>query len=122
MSEAPSALEGSPAFEAAAQDLERRTTMSRLEARGTLRLALKEAGLLPKTVAARPMLAVLEKILPGMLALRRVKDAPEVCRALAALVRALPEGEPLDADTPEKVFARIGGPASERRPRSGPRT
>ena len=49
-------------FERAADELEVLSRMSRLEARGTLRLALKDAGLVPKTVNAKAMLVVLDRI------------------------------------------------------------
>ena len=79
--------DGSPAFERVADELERRSQLSRLETRGTLRLALKEAGLLPKLVTSRSMLVVIELILPAMLARRAVRDAAEVCRALTICER-----------------------------------
>ena len=98
----------SPVFERAADELERLSRMSRLEARGTLRLALKEAGLLPKTVNARAILIVLERILGPLLTRRGVQDAPEICRSIATVVRGLTSETSYDVETPEKVFARIG--------------
>jgi len=104
--------DGSPAFEWAADELEKLSRLSRLEARGTLRIALKEAGLLPKGVNYRSMLVVFERVLPQMLGRRGVKDAPEICRVMAGLLRdrAGMEGSS-DMDTPEKVFARMGRPS-----------
>jgi hypothetical protein len=98
----------SPVFERAADELELLSGMKRLEARGTLRLALKDAGLIPKTVNAKAMLVVLDRILPQLLARRGVPGAPEMCKSIAAVVRAMTSETVVDIDTPEKVFARIG--------------
>ncbi len=98
----------SPVFERAADELERLSRLSRLEARGTLRLALKEAGLLPKTVNTRAILIVLDRILSPLLTRRGVQGAPEICRSIATVVRGLTSETSYDVETPEKVFARIG--------------
>lgn len=98
----------SPVFERVADELEVTSRMSRLEARGTLRLALKDAGLVPKTVNAKAMLVVLERILPALLNRRGIQGASEVCRALCQVVRSLTSESTYDGETPEKVFARIG--------------
>lgn len=98
----------SPVFERTADELEVLTSMSRLEARGTLRLALKDAGLIPKTVNAKAMLVVLERILPQLLTRRGVQGAPDMCRSISRIVRSLTSDTSYEVDTPEKVFARIG--------------
>jgi len=98
----------SPVFERTADELEALSSMSRLEARGTLRLALKDAGLVPKTVNAKAMLVVLDRILPQLLTRRGVQSAPEMCRSISGVVRSLTSETSYDLDTPEKVFARIG--------------
>lgn len=97
----------SPVFERAADELEVLSRLSRLEARGTLRLALKDAGLVPKTVNAKAMLVVLERVLPQLLARRGVQGAAEICRTISGIVRSLTSETSYDVDTPEKVFARI---------------
>lgn len=101
----------SPVFERVADELEVMSRMSRLEARGTLRIALKDAGLVPKTVNAKAMLVVLERILPALLNRRGIHGASEVCRALCQVVRSLTSETAYDGETPEKVFARIGQPS-----------
>lgn len=108
--------EGSPSFERVADELLRRSRLSRLETRGTLRLALKIAGLLPKTVTSRSMMVVLERILPEMLARRGVRDAEELCDALVVFERIHGANDPPE-DSPETVFARLAGarPASSTR-------
>lgn len=97
----------SPVFERAADELEVLSRMSRLEARGTLRLALKEAGLIPKTINAKSMLVVLERVLPQLLLRRGVSTGPDMCRAISSVVRSLTSETTRDFDTPEKVFSRI---------------
>lgn len=99
-------MAGSAAFERVCQALEQDTALDRLQARGTVRLALKEAGLDPAGVTGAQMAVVLEKLLPRELEVRGVHGSAEVC---AALVRQLAApglvSEP--AETPEAVFARL---------------
>jgi hypothetical protein len=83
----------SAAFEAACTCLEQGGALDRLAARGTIRIALKQAGLEPKAVTARQLAVVLEKLLPAELASRGVASPDELCAR---------------ADTPEAVFARLG--------------
>ncbi len=66
-------------FDLAAERLEHHTGFDRLEARGTLRLALKSAGLNAKSVTAGQLCVVLEKVMPGELEKRGVSDAAVVC-------------------------------------------
>lgn len=80
-----------PAFERAADLLERETPFDRLAARGTVRLALRDAGLDARSVSAAQMLQVVQTRLGGELAARGVPDASAVCAriatGLAVLVR-----------------------------------
>jgi hypothetical protein len=66
-------------FDFVAGELERRTDLARLEARGTVRLALKEAGLDARGVTREQMLVTLEKILPGEIRTRGVEQPDPVC-------------------------------------------
>lgn len=100
--------EGSRVFERVAEELERLSKLSRLEARGTLRFALREAGFLPKNVSPRSMIVVLEKTLPPLLLKRGVRDAGTICYQIGILVRETMGMESSEGDTPERVFARIG--------------
>ncbi len=91
-------------FENASNLLEELTVLSRLEARGTLRIALKAAGFDPKDLAREPMLVVVTKILPNELANRGIEDAESTC---AELARRISESDGDTAPTsPEDVFAR----------------
>lgn len=95
----------SPAFELACEVLERDTSLDRLEARGTIRLALKQAGLESRSVTPDQMTVVVESLLPRELASRGVDDG--VCAALGEKLAGLETSD--GAETPEAVFARLGG-------------
>lgn len=98
----------SRAFEWTCAELESTSFLNKLEARGTVRLALKEAGLQANHVTPAQMSVMTERILPGELRNRGVKDADEICRALAAGLRALPvRGGEGAQETPEDVFRRL---------------
>jgi hypothetical protein len=98
------------AFDFAAEEIERQSDLATLEARGTLRLALKEAGFDPNRIGARDLAAVVEKALPRELAVRGVPDGEDVCRRIAASLAGLDEPEDgCDDASPESVFARLAG-------------
>src|SRR4030095_6644214 len=61
-------------FDFVCGQIERATELSTLEARGTVRLALKAAGMDPKSVGASQMRVVLEKVMPGELKNRGCPD------------------------------------------------
>jgi len=60
-------------FDAVADALEAQSPLDGLAARGTLRLALKSAGLDPKGVTPEQMRVVLERVLPGELETRSAR-------------------------------------------------
>jgi len=96
------------AFEWFCDNLETATNFDRLEARGTVRIALKRAGLEAKTLSADQAKVVLEKLMPEELGARGIADASSIC---SGLVRRLAEIAAPDADavgsTPEAIFARL---------------
>jgi hypothetical protein len=97
----------SPCFDLTCEMLERDTSLDRLEARGTLRLSLKAAGLNAGSVSPEQMVVVVDNLLPRELEARGVDNGDRVC---AALKRQLAGMETPDlAETPEAVFARLGG-------------
>jgi hypothetical protein len=102
-----------PAFDWVCTEIERETSLERLEARGTLRLALKSAGLEARNVTADQLKVVIEKILVGELTTRGVVDAGPICtrmnQSLAAIASTLSAGP--KAETPDVVFGRLGGGA-----------
>ena len=71
-------------FDHVAEALESATALDRLEARGTLRLALKEAGFDARSPQPEQMKVVVEKVLPNELATRGIEDAAGICRQLIA--------------------------------------
>jgi hypothetical protein len=95
-------------FDFAAEKLEQHTGFSQLEARGTLRIAVKSAGLDPKSLTVAELRVVFEKLMPGELAQRGVEDTLAAC---AAVVRDLGNA-PVAADgspssNPDDVFRRL---------------
>lgn len=98
----------SPVFEVVAEGIERDTSLDRLEARGTLRLALKASGLEPRDITAEQMQVVLRRVLPEQLATRGVSDGSDLCERLVAAVAAADTGEKSADDSPDAIFARLG--------------
>ncbi len=99
-------MANAPAFEYVCGELEARSDLDRLAARGTVRLALKEAGLDPRSVTPEQLGAVLDKIL---LAARDFQAAESLADELRTGLEGLDVEAP--AETPEAVFARLGGNA-----------
>ena len=97
-------------FDLAAERLEHHTSLDRLEARGTLRLAFKLAGLEPKDVTSEQLRVLFERVLPGELETRGVNDVASVCRAVMDDVASSPvaRDEPGSASV-DDVFRRLGG-------------
>ena len=100
----------STSFEFACSELERTTSLDRLEARGTVRLALKETGLEAHSVTPSQMATVMTKVLPKELSTRGIEESEPTCAAIASALSNLPDEDV--ADTPEAVFHRLGGGAS----------
>jgi len=95
------------AFEFVCDQLEKRTSLSRLEARGTVRLALKAAGLDAASVTPAQMRTVIEKILPDELRKRAVAEPERQCTGLAAVLAASKLSEGAAGESPEAIFARL---------------
>jgi len=95
-------------FDFVSDELERLTELEKLEARGTVRLALKAAGLDVRTVTTEQMVATLEKVMPKEIGARGVADGDQVCRTIAiALKAAHPSSNALDPESPEAIFRRL---------------
>jgi len=96
-----------PAFDFVCEQLEARTSLDRLSARGTVRIALKQAGLDARSVTREQMAVVIEKVLGAELTTRGIAAAPALCSELAAKTRKLAESS--SGETPDAVFRRLGG-------------
>jgi hypothetical protein len=92
-------------FDWISDQVEQATNWSRLEARGTVRLALKELGLDPRTVRKREVTAAVRIALGPALMSRRVTNASAVCEELIRRLEVV-DIEPV-ADSPEEIFRRI---------------
>ncbi len=104
-------MAGGTLFDFAAEQLEERTDLDRLEARGTLRIALKAAGLDPRSATAEQLQVAVEKILPTELTTRGIADATAICERLAeavALFDSADDGRNRSS-SPAAVFRRLGG-------------
>jgi hypothetical protein len=99
---------GSTVFEWACAELEKSTTMSRLQARGTLRLVLGNAGLDIETLTGRQFRVVAAKLLAKELRARAIADADTICADLQQIPVEVEAGAGLLHQTPEDVFKRLG--------------
>ncbi len=95
-------------FDFAADRLEHHAGLDRLEARGTLRIALKAAGVDPRNLTGAQLQVVFEKVMPGELDSRGVSDVPGVCAAvLADIGSAGGAAEDASAAGPDEIFRRL---------------
>jgi hypothetical protein len=95
-------------FEFAAAELQKRSDLENLEARGTIRLALKSSGLTAREVTREQMVVVIDQVLPRELQLRGVENPEGVCGELSQTVKGFEaeNGESAGA-SPEDVFRRL---------------
>ena len=97
-------------FDIAAERLEEGSDMDRLEARGTLRLAVKEAGLDVQNLTVQQLRAVFEKLMPKELEARGVVDAAATCKAVMKEIATAASAADLDTtNSPDEIFKRLGG-------------
>jgi hypothetical protein len=95
-------------FEFVCGEIERATSLTSLEARGTVRIALKSAGIEARSATPSQLKVILEKLIPGELKKRGIEDADGICKTTATKLA----GQKFDAmasESPEAVFARLGG-------------
>ena len=97
-------------FEFVAEQLEERTELEKLEARGTVRIALKEAGLDARSVTKEQMAVMLQRTMPPELTSRGVESGDRICQGLASALKDFaPIGGATQGESPEDVFRRLGG-------------
>lgn len=97
----------SEAFTIVCDHLERATGLERPAARGTVRLALKEAGLEPASVTPAQMAVVTERVLPKELESLRIADIDGHCQAIRGRLQRAGPAEAAEGASPEAVFERL---------------
>ena len=100
----------SPVFEWACSMVQRGLGWSRLQARGTVRLVVRDAGLDARTLRGYQLRVLAQRVLPKELKARGAEEVDVLCSALTHCP------EEIEADTkarvpvdPEEVFKRLGG-------------
>jgi hypothetical protein len=95
-------------FDFVSEQVESLTSLGKLEARGTVRLALKAAGLDARTLTMPQAVVTLRKIMPGEMRSRGIERGDEICRTIAARLEAAhPAGGGAAAESPEAIFQRL---------------
>ena len=79
----------SPVFEKTCEEIEGRSILDRLAARGTVRICVKAAGFDPAGVDAEQMGVILLKVIPEELATRGVADADRLCEQVATAIEGI---------------------------------
>ncbi len=100
--------ETSPAFEFVCERLETISKISRIEARGTVRLALREIGKNATYVTPQDMTTIVTRVLPRLLQTRGVKDPSQICKEIAAQLSQAKLASGATYLDPADVFARLG--------------
>ena len=103
-----SALADAATFEWVCDELERSSSLDRLEARGTVRLALKQAGLEARSVTVEQMTVVIERVLADELSARGVESPDTVVSMLATGLKNAGLAD-TGAEAPDAIFERLGG-------------
>jgi hypothetical protein len=80
--------------------------MDRWNARGAIQLALMDAGLEASNVTSAQMKVVVDRLLPKQLQSQKIADVPSVCERIRGALALL--GDDSRADSPDKVFQRLG--------------
>jgi hypothetical protein len=95
-------------FEFVAETLLKKTDLENLEARGTIRLALKSSGLTAREVTPEQMVVIITQVMPRELRVRGVENPDGVCEALTQAVKEFDHGDDdSDSASPEDVFRRL---------------
>ncbi len=95
-------------FESVAAELQKRSKLENLEARGTIRLALKAAGLTVCDVTLEQMIVVIDQIMPRELRVRGVENPETVCEELCRTLKGVEVEQGKSTGTsPEDVFRRL---------------
>jgi hypothetical protein len=95
-------------FDWMASALEARTSLSRIEARGTVRHILKDAGLAPEHVTRGQLQIVLAALAPRHLRAAAIPDPEGLCQLIRGDLRSAVIDETSTGETPDEVFDRLG--------------
>ncbi len=95
------------AFNFVSSELEKRCDLSQFVARGTLRLALRDAGLDPHWVTWVQMKHAVDRVLASELVKRSVADSTGVCREILALVETQMGAAETSRSSPEDFLRRV---------------
>ncbi len=98
----------SKTFEWMCARVEEATDFSAIEARGTVRIALKKGGVTAATVTAAQMQVIVKRVLPQELRRRGCDGAQETCDGLATRLKDQSFEAESKRESPEDVFARLG--------------
>ena len=97
----------SPVFEHLCNELESTCSFDRLEARGTVRFALKAGGLDASNLTKSQAEAVIGNLLASELNARGVDGCDAICAELRRSLASV--GDSGAANSPEEIFGRLGG-------------
>lgn len=97
----------SEAFEWLCLQIEEATPFDRLESRGTVRLAIKEAGLDARTVTFAEIAVLVKRVLPLELRRRGIDEGESICASIFGRIGDRKTRAP-SHETPESVFSRLG--------------
>jgi hypothetical protein len=99
----------SPVFEWACDTLERRSGLTRIQARGTMRIVVGQAGLDSKSLRVSQLHVVATRLLPKELRARGLEDVDMICEDLAQCPMSVEHREEAGVPSdPEEVFKRLG--------------
>jgi len=98
----------SQAYQEFCRQIETCASLSDLQAMGTARILVKEAGLDSKTATSAKLSVVASKLLPRQLELLGVAGSDGVAAKVNAALAAIAPGAAA-ANAPEAVFRRLGG-------------
>jgi hypothetical protein len=96
----------SAVFDFVAEELERTTNLDRMEARGTLRVLLRQAVFDAKTLNVRQMQMVIDRLLAAHLCRCGVENPESVCEGLTRNLQAKGFGPSL-SESPDEIFGRM---------------
>jgi len=101
-------MKDSAVFDWVCARLEEATSLSAIEARGTVRIALESGGLDAGSLDAAQVCVVLARVLPDELRRCGIDNGAVLCEGIAAKLKDQRFDSEPAADRPEDVFSRLG--------------